>query len=129
MKCDIYKSGSVKNTYLFVPAGTNPHKTTPSPILKQVGELAFLKSVELEENSPLIAANPKEVIGNIQKKGFHLQSSEIKVARAISEAGAAIGGGILAASLGLGPIGAIAGAIIGAVVASSAKGGKNDPDA
>ncbi len=46
----------------------------------------------------------------------------------VSEVGAAIGGGILLASLGGGPIGAVIGAILGAVLASSTKRGKNDTD-
>lgn len=133
MKCDIYKSSRLKNAYLFVLAGTDPKECTPESVLKQFGELVFLKSIEFEEDSPLIVADPREVIGNINQQGFHVQGAEVRIevkeSQEVSEAGAAIGGGILAASLGLGPVGAIAGAIIGALLASSAKGEKNDPDA
>jgi uncharacterized protein YcgL (UPF0745 family) len=133
MKCDVYKSGSLRNAYLFVPAGSAPQASTPESVLTQLGNLSFFKAIEFDENSPLIAADPKEVIENIQRQGFHIQGAEVrtqvKESQDVSEAGAAIGGGILAASLGLGPFGAIAGAIIGALLASSAKGDKNDPDA
>ena len=133
MKCDIYKSSGLKNAYLFVLAGVKPQECTPESVLKQLGELAFFKSIEFNEDSPLIAADPKEVIVNIHKQRFHVQGAEVcvevKEAQEVSEAGAAIGGGILAASLGLGPVGAIAGAVIGALLASSAKGEKDDPDA
>lgn len=128
MKCDIYKSSSLKNAYLFVLTGTDPEERTPEPVLKQLGELTLFKAIEFQENSPLIAADPKEVIGNINKQGFHVQGAEVcvevKESQEVSEAGAAIGGGILAASLGLGPLGAIAGAVIGVLLASSAKGDK-----
>lgn len=132
MKCDIYKSNSLKNTYLFVLSGTEPDQFTPQSTFQKLGGISFFKSIEIQEDSPLIAADPKEVITNINLKGFHLQgfegNIEIKESQEISEAGAAIGGGILASSLGLGPVGAIAGAIIGVLLASSAKGNKNDPD-
>jgi len=128
MKCDIYRSEIIGNAYLFVPYGADPADSVPKSIITKLGKMIFLKSIEFEENSPLIAADPKEVISDIQKNGYHLQGVDIK-SNEVSEAGAAIGGGILAVSLGLGPIGAIFGAALGAILASSAKGEKNDPNA
>ena len=133
MKCDIYKSGSLKNAYLFVPSGTSPEEELSDGVLAKLGSLQFLKAIKFDADSPLIAANPKEVIENIEKHGFHVQGAEVRTTikdhNEVSEAGAAIGGGILAASLGFGPIGAIVGAALGAYLASSAKGENNDPDA
>jgi uncharacterized protein YcgL (UPF0745 family) len=133
MKCDIYKSGVLKNAYLFVPAGSSPKTSVTESVLSKLGTLSFFKTIEFDMDSPLIAASPKEVIENIEKNGFHIQGAEVRVTTKetpeISEAGAAIGGGILAASLGFGPVGAIVGAALGALLASSAKGDKNDPDA
>lgn len=133
MKCDIYKSGSIQNAYLFVPCGISPEERLSKSQLTKLGKLQLFKTIEFDADSPLIAANPKEVIENIDKQGFHVQLAEIqttiKESKEVSEAGAAIGGGILAASLGLGPVGAIIGAALGAYLASSAKGERNDPDA
>ena len=134
MKLDICKSGSMKNAYLFLPAGSDPKGCVPAPTLAQLGKLSHFKSIDVDAGIPIVAANPKEIIHNIQTKGFHIQFSEVhvgptEVRTEVSDVGAAIGGGILGASLGFGLAGAIIGAIAGSVLASSAKGDKNDPDA
>ncbi len=133
MKCDIYKISDVKNAYLFIESGISPEARVPSEVLEKLGTLEYFKTIEFEADSPLIAANPQEVIENIEKNGFHIQGAEVRITTKenpeISEAGAAIGGGILAASLGFGPVGAIVGAVLGAVLAASAKGDNDDPDA
>ena len=123
MNCDIYKS-STKGIYIFVPAKSPPAACLPKATLAKLGTLSLFKSIE-KPDTPIIAADPTEVIRNIEKKGFHVQEPEIlvntKETSKVSEAGAAIGGGMLGASLGFGPVGAIAGAVLGALLASSAK--------
>lgn len=125
MKTDIYKSLTIKSTYLIIESGSQLNEL-PSTVLSNLGKLEYLKTVDFNPDSPLIAADPKEVIQNIQERGYHIQGT--KTTTEISEAGAAIGGGILAASLGFGPLGAIMGAALGAILASSAKEKKNDSD-
>ncbi|CAE6894355.1 YcgL domain-containing protein [Ectopseudomonas oleovorans] len=123
MDCDIYKAISHKDTYLFVEKGNRVSDKVSEKLLKKIGQVQHLKSISFDENSPLIAANPKEVINNIQTQGFHIQGAEIKI-EDNTGAGAAIGGGILAASLGLGPAGAIIGAVAGYLLANASKEGK-----
>ena len=133
MKCDIYQSEGIKNAYLFLKSGLIPDNQVPITILKNLGTLEYFKTIDFDANSSLIAADPREVINNIKKNGYHIQGAEIRIEtkahKEISEAGAAIGGGILAASLGFGPIGSIMGALAGVILAASAKGDKDDPDA
>ncbi|TOJ42690.1 hypothetical protein CGI42_22770, partial [Vibrio parahaemolyticus] len=61
----------------------------------------------------------KVVKSAIETKGFHIQSAGIKTDN-VSSAGAAIGGGILAASLGFGIFGAAVAAIGSAMIANAA---------
>ena len=120
MECDIYRAANNRSTFLFVKKGT---QVQPS-IQEKLGKIDFYKTITFDENSPLIAVNPKEVILNILQQGFHIQQAEVKVETKVektSEAGAAIGGGLLAASLGLGPIGAILGAAAGYMIANATK--------
>lgn len=122
MNCDIYKS-STKGVYIFVPAKSSPATCLPKATLAKLGALSLFKSIELKPDSPIIVADATEVIRNIEKKGFHVQEPEFlvntKETSTVSEAGAAIGGGMIGASFG--PVGAIAGAVLGALLASSAK--------
>ncbi|MES9898556.1 MAG: YcgL domain-containing protein [Sedimenticola sp.] len=128
MDCDVYKVVNYKAAYLFVLSGTDVTSALPDKIIENLGHLEYFKAVSFDENSPLIAANPKDVIDNIAKHGFHIQGAEIQIkVEEVSEAGAAIGGGILAASLGLGPVGALVGALAGYWLANASKdGGRND---
>lgn len=125
MNCDIYKVINHKSAYLFIETGNQVSDKVPEKVLKKLGQIQLFKSISFDENSPLIAANPEEVIENIQSNGYHIQGVEIKLEE-VSEAGAAIGGGILAASLGLGPLGAILGAVAGYLLASASKEGQKD---
>lgn len=133
MKIDIYKSAKLSNAYLFLPAGKEPIGNVPEATLLQVSDLLFFKTIDIDSNSPINGADPRQIITNIQNQGFDIQSSEIQfttteVQTGASEVGAAIGGGILGASLGFGLPGAIFGAIAGAFLALSARGDKNAPN-
>ncbi|MCG7996601.1 MAG: YcgL domain-containing protein [Candidatus Thiodiazotropha taylori] len=124
MNSDIYKATNYKGTYLFIPSGVKISTALPEGVIRKLGNLEYFKSISFDENSPLIAADPKEVIRNIEEQGFHIQGPVIKTkAEEVSEAGAAIGGGILAASIGLGPVGALVGALAGYLLANASKEG------
>lgn len=127
METDIYKSKKLKGTYLFIRSGSDTDNLSDE-VVKKFGNFEYFKSLTLISGAPLIAADPDEVISNIEKHGFHMQGAEISVKvkeSDVSEVGAAVGGGILAASLGLGPVGAIAGAVIGAWIANHSKDEEN----
>lgn len=117
MLADIYRSKSRKDLYLFVPGGTEV-KTYLAHVLSQFGELEFVKSRELLPGQKLIGANAEEIIFNLDNSGFHVQG--VKITTEVSEGGAALGGGILGASVA-GPIGALFGAVLGYALAEHAK--------
>ncbi|NQY53901.1 MAG: YcgL domain-containing protein [Campylobacteraceae bacterium] len=126
MNCDIYKLINIKGAYLFVKEDTDLETDISKDTLSKIGDLEYFKSINFDEDSPLIAVNQKEVIQNIEINGFHIQIAKIKKEE-VSDAGAVIGGGILAASLGLGLFGALVGAAAGYIIANLTKeGNKND---
>lgn len=132
MEYDIYKPSSKNNVYIFIEVGGVLENKVPENILHGYGDVAFVKTISFDDKSPLISAHPKEVIESIKNNGYFIQGAAVttKVDN-VSEAGAAIGSGILAASLGFGPLGAIVAAVAGYALANASKnedGGSNDAD-
>ncbi|EGR0311520.1 YcgL domain-containing protein [Vibrio cholerae] len=119
MKCDIYKSDNKKGFYVFIKSGVSLDKYKNQNALRDFSSPYLFKTIEFDEDTPLIAADPKVVKSAIETKGFHIQSAGIKTDN-VSSAGAAIGGGILAASLGFGIFGAAVAAIGSALIANAA---------
>lgn len=117
MHLDIYRPKARTDLYFFVPAGINP-KIHFAEIIAQSGELDFIKSREVLPGQKLIGASADEILQNISRVGFHIQG--VNVSTQVSEGGAALGGGILGASIG-GPFGAIIGAALGYAFAEHAK--------
>lgn len=114
MKTDIYKSQAKPDTFLFVVTGEQPHDVLSESDLAKIGKFSLFKTILLEPDSLLIGADPKEALQNIKQHGYHLQRTQTQVHdNSVSEAGAAVGGGILVASLGGGPVGALIGAVAG----------------
>jgi uncharacterized protein YcgL (UPF0745 family) len=118
MQCDIYKPRDRSDLYLFVPSGVSPARHFPE-ILSQFGPLQFVKTREILPGQALIGANTDDVLQNIGAFGFHVQGVQIRTTE-VSEGGAALGGGVLGASVA-GPLGALVGAIIGLAIAEHAK--------
>lgn len=118
---DIYQSKTHSKIFVFVEAGVDPPIVLSDNIQEKTGTLAlFKKNIEINEGDPLIGASPAQVIANVKKRGYHIQGVKVKTEE-ISDVGAALGGGLLIASLGGGPIGAIIGAAVGYFLAYSAK--------
>ena len=134
MKCDIYKYSSKSGSYIFIESDNELSDMVPEDILLTLGETTLVKTINFDENSPLIAANPKEVIKGINANNYFIQGTKVTTqVGQVSEAGAAIGGGILAASLGFGPLGALIAAAAGFALANASKsedknGGSDDAD-
>jgi len=127
MDFDIYQSSKSHKIFVFVKSGVNPLSVLPHKYKAQVGELSiFKKNKTINEEDPLIGATPKDLIDNVTAKGYHIQG--INIITNISEVGAALGGGLLLASLGAGPIGAIIGGTIGYLLAHNAKEEENDSE-
>lgn len=103
--------------YLFVPAGKDPAEL-PKRVLDRLGPIVYLRPIEVIADTQLIGADPNVVIRNLESRGFHVQGIEIST---VSEGGAALGAGLLVASLGGGPVGAAIGAIAGYLLAHAAE--------
>lgn len=117
MLVDIYRPSNRSDLYLFVRSGINPLQV-PTDVRAQFGELVLFKSREIIPGQKLIGANTDEILQNISRAGFHVQG--VSVATQVSEGGAALGGGILGASVA-GPFGALVGAVLGYALAEHAK--------
>ena len=72
LKCEVYKGARKENTYLFV-ADAKSLETLPPLILKQMGELEFVLSVDLSTRKTLAVAEPAAVIECIERQGFYPQ--------------------------------------------------------
>lgn len=97
MQCDIYSTDK-KGLFVFVKQGILPSGILPSSLIAELGELNHFKSKNITESSSLIGADPNDVFDGIKEYGYALQGIETKTN--VSEVGAAIGAGILVASLG-----------------------------
>ncbi|MUK93767.1 hypothetical protein GNP80_15150 [Aliivibrio fischeri] len=124
MKCDVYKSDAMKGVYVFIKDGSPLEPFLLDDSLKGFNNPYRFKTIEFDDDSPLIAADPKIIKKSIEAKGFHIQKTDIKSSN-VSGAGAAIGGGLLAASLGFGIVGAAVAAIGSAILANAANSDKD----
>lgn len=117
MLVDIYRPSNRTDLYLFVSSGFDPLHV-PLDVHSQFGDLVLVKSREIIPGQKLVGTTADEILQNISHTGFHVQG--IGVATQVSEGGAALGGGILGASLA-GPLGALVGAFLGYALAEHAK--------
>ena len=122
MKCDIYKSNTLDDVFIYVPSKAIPIEILPSSIVEAVGKLELYCSLDLEEDSRLVGDDPEEILKGIEEHGFYVKHP-FRKRSPLAHAGAAIGAGILGATLA-GPIGAIAGSIVGYAIGELTKGGK-----
>lgn len=123
MQFDIYRAKGRQDLYLFVPNGTQPGFPAVAALGSGPEELEFVKSRELLPGQKVAGVASEEIIKGVSVNGFHVQA--VKVSTEVSDGGAAIGGGLLGASIA-GPFGAIVGSLIGLVLAEHAKKANND---
>jgi uncharacterized protein YcgL (UPF0745 family) len=122
MQVDIYKSVAPSGSYVAVPSGS----PLPQQMYNSIGNVeVYKKNLPIEPQSKLYAVDAPTVLYSIQQQGFYFIKDTTQPD--VSKAGAAIGGGILLASIGLGPIGAILGAVAGFAIANSAEKKIFDP--
>ena len=132
MLIDIYRSQYRKEKFIILKSGVEPDKVLPPSLREELSTLTLYRSnkeITEEHNikDPLLVVSSNDVIRNINNNNYYLQSIPVKSKTPdISEAGAAIGGGILAASLGMGPVGAFIGAVLGFLLAQKGMEKKND---
>ena len=123
MQFDVYRPKGRQDLYLFVPAGTPPGFPAVAALGCAPEELEFFKSRELLPGQRVAGVPSEELINGVAINGFHVQA--VKASTEVSDGGAAIGGGLLGASIA-GPFGAIVGSLIGLVLAEHAKKANND---
>lgn len=72
MKCAIYKSGKKTDCYLFVEQ-EDSFERVPETLLKMLGALEHVMTIDLDERKKLSQADPVEVKKLIIEQGYFLQ--------------------------------------------------------
>ena len=72
MQCAVYKSNKKMDTYLFVEKEAE-FERVPDSLLKMLGELEFVMSVDLDERDKLAQADPQQVKESLIEQGYFLQ--------------------------------------------------------
>jgi len=70
MECFIYKGS--KSHFLCVKT-KDDFSSVPKEILDQLGKTTFFKKIYLSPKVPLVGADPKEIISDLNHKGYHIQ--------------------------------------------------------
>ncbi|WP_353573166.1 hypothetical protein [Candidatus Albibeggiatoa sp. nov. BB20] len=82
MQVDIYKVKKRKKPqiteFLMVESGFDYKKKVSPDELNKLGELIFSRQIEINPGEQRIALNSNDVIEEINKKGFHIETVEIK---------------------------------------------------
>lgn len=72
MLCYVYRSSRKDNTYVYLPK-QDDFSDIPDVLMKVFGEPEFALSFDLTADRKLALEDSKEVIANIDERGFHLQ--------------------------------------------------------
>ncbi len=71
--CAVYRSKKKDEHYLFVK-NKDDFSEVPEAVLKVLGGLEFAMELELVPGKQLARVNSDDVIANLAKQGFHLQT-------------------------------------------------------
>ena len=72
MYCAIYKSLKKNDTYLYMAEKDNFSKV-PEPLLQALGKPVYVMELELSVERKLAKEDVKEVMKNLEERGWHLQ--------------------------------------------------------
>ena len=72
MQCVVYKSNRKMDTYLFVEK-EGEFDRVPESLLKMLGNLEFVMSVDLDKRDKLAQADPQQVKESLVERGYFLQ--------------------------------------------------------
>ncbi len=75
MQCFVYKSLKKVDMYLYLKEKKN-FSNVPKTLLKSIGQLVYVLEFDLHPERTLGRADPKELIANLNNRGFHLQMPE-----------------------------------------------------
>jgi uncharacterized protein YcgL (UPF0745 family) len=74
MECFVYKC---RPSQFLVVKTKDDFSSVPEEILARFKEKTFLKKIYVSPKVPLVGADPKEIISNLNQKGYHFQMKEI----------------------------------------------------
>lgn len=72
MQCKIYKSEKKDSYYIYIEASSSLD-CLPEELTGMLGTLVHVMDLALNEASPLVQADAREVINKINEVGFYLQ--------------------------------------------------------
>ncbi len=72
MQCTIYKSNKKADTYLYVQDAGN-FSRVPQDLLRLLGRLDFVMTLELTPDHTLARADPEQVRQQLETQGYYLQ--------------------------------------------------------
>jgi uncharacterized protein len=72
MRCAVYKSRRRANAYLYVEA-KNELRRVPQALLRVLGRLELVLTLELDAQRTLAQADPHEVRRQLLEQGYYLQ--------------------------------------------------------
>ena len=72
MKCYVYRSSRKADTYVYLPK-KDEFEDIPDVLMKVFGTPEYALEFELTPDRTLAQEDPKEVLANIEERGFHLQ--------------------------------------------------------
>lgn len=74
MECFVYKG---RPSQFLVVKTKDDFSSVPEEILAKFKEKTFFKKIYVSPKVPLVGADPKEIINNLNRKGYHFQMKEI----------------------------------------------------
>ena len=73
MQCQIYKSLSKADHYVYLAHDKQPDEDLPDALQRLLGELEWVMDLELSATRKLAIADPVQVMQDVREQGFYLQ--------------------------------------------------------
>ena len=83
MQCFIYKSLKKSELYLYLEK-KDDFSNVPEPLLKSFGRIEYVMDLELTAERKLAKEDTKNVLDNLEKKGFFVQVPPTIIPNSIS---------------------------------------------
>lgn len=75
MQCFVYRSSIKSGLYVYL-ADEDGLGQLPEPVRRQLGQAELALSFELSESRRLSQEDPREVMDNLRRQGFHIQMTD-----------------------------------------------------
>ena len=121
MKVDIYQMLGEEPHIIIIKHGADLQNLVPKSLYNKIEKWGLVRNMNLSPSTTLVGVNAEDVMLHINEDGYFASIKSTSTSKS-SSVGAGLGAGILAASLGLTPIGSIFAALIaGVLVAANTK--------